>query len=55
MENLQISRLDHLSIVSGVIDDLGLVEAIDRRLQRDTNGLEEMTPSSCVISDKLNR
>ena len=34
MENLQVSRLDHLGIVSGVIDDLGLVKAIDRRLQK---------------------
>ena len=40
MENLKVSRLDHLGIISGVIDDLGLVEAIDSRLQKDKNGLE---------------
>jgi transposase len=54
MENLQVSRLDHLGIVSGVIDDLGLVEAIDRRLQRDKNGLEEITPGEAVKGMILN-
>ena len=54
MENLQVSRLDHLGIVSGVIDDLGLVEAIDRRLQRDKNGLEEISPGEAVKGMILN-
>ena len=54
MENLQVSRLDHLGIVSGVIDDLGLVQAIDRRLQRDRNGLEEISPGEAVKGMILN-
>jgi Domain of unknown function (DUF4277) len=44
MESLEVSRLDHLGIVSGVIDDLGLVDAINARLQKDKNGLEVISP-----------
>jgi transposase len=54
MEKLKVSRLDHLGIVSGVIDDLGLVEAIDGRLQRDKNGLEEISPGEAIKGMILN-
>jgi len=54
MENLKVSRLDHLGIVSGVIDDLGLVQAIDARLQKDKNGLEEITPGEAIKGMILN-
>ena len=48
MENLKVSRLDHLGIISGVIDDLGLVQSIDARLQKDKNGLEEISPGEAI-------
>jgi transposase len=54
MENLKVSRLDHLGIVSGVIDDLGLVQAIDARLQKDKNGLEEISPGEAIKGMILN-
>jgi len=54
MENLQVSRLDHLGIISGVIDDLGLVESIDARLQKDKNGLEEISPGEAIKGMILN-
>ena len=31
MESVQVERLDHLGVVSGVIKELGLVELIDER------------------------
>lgn len=33
---MDIKCLDHLGIIAGVIKDLGLIEAIDKRLQKDT-------------------
>lgn len=54
MENLKVSRLDHLGIISGVIDDLGLVQAIDERLQKDRNGLEEISPGEAIKGMILN-
>ncbi|MDP3705702.1 MAG: DUF4277 domain-containing protein [Legionellaceae bacterium] len=54
MENLRVFRLDHLGIISGVIDDLGLVQAIDERLQKDKNGLEEISPGEAIKGMILN-
>ncbi len=54
MEALKVSRLDHLGIVSGVIDDLGLVQAIDERLKKDKNGLEELSPGEAIKGMILN-
>lgn len=54
MENLQVSRLDHLGIISGVIDNLGLVQAIDSRLQKDKNSLEEISPGEAIKGMILN-
>lgn len=54
MENLRVSRLDHLGIISGVIDDLGLVQAIDTRLRKDKNGLEEISPGEAIKGMILN-
>lgn len=54
MESLKVSRLDHLGIISGVIDDLGLVQAIDARLQKDKNGLEEISPGETIKGMILN-
>jgi hypothetical protein len=44
--DIDIKRLDHLGIISGVIKDLGLVNAIDKRLQKDTQGQENITPET---------
>ncbi len=54
MESLKVSRLDHLGIISGVIDDLGLVQAIDARLQKDKNGQEEISPGEAIKGMILN-
>src|SRR3990167_3738489 len=54
MENFRVFRLDHLGIISGVIDDLGLAQAIDERLQRDKNGLEEISPGEAIKGMILN-
>ena len=54
MESLEVSRLDHLGIVSGVIDDLGLVDAINARLKKDKNGLEAISPGEAVKGMILN-
>lgn len=54
MENLKVYRLDHLGIISGVIDDLGLVQAIDARLQKDKNGQEEISPGEVIKGMILN-
>jgi hypothetical protein len=40
--DMKIKRLDHLGIVAGVIQDLGLIEAIDARLQKDENDQEKI-------------
>lgn len=32
MENLEIQRLDHLGVIAGTIQDLGIIEKIDSRL-----------------------
>ena len=54
MESLRVSRLDHLGIVSGIIDDLGLVPKIDARLQKDRYGLEEISPGEAIKGMILN-
>jgi len=43
---LKIKRLDHHGIVSGVIDDLGLVELIDEHLPQDEK--QEITPGEAI-------
>ena len=54
MDNLDITRLDHLGIVSGVIDDLDIVAAINTRLQKDQNGLEALSPGEAIQGMILN-
>jgi hypothetical protein len=34
MDNLNIKDIDHLGIVAGIIDEMGLVEIINRHLQK---------------------
>ena len=52
MENLQVERLDHLGVISGVIKDLGLIEKIDTRIARDDR--EEITTGEAVAGMILN-
>ena len=33
--NLEVKRLDHLGIVAGLIQDLGIVSYVDQRLKSD--------------------
>jgi transposase len=51
---MDIKRLDHLGIVAGVIKDLGLVEAIDKRLQKDTQNQEKITPGEAIAGMIMN-
>ncbi|WDE03890.1 IS1634 family transposase [Thalassomonas viridans] len=50
--NLKIKRLDHHGIVAGVIDDLKLVELIDRHLPQDDK--QEITPGEAIKGMILN-
>tara|TARA_B100001971_G_C17963667_1_gene418735 strand:+ start:103 stop:708 length:606 start_codon:yes stop_codon:yes gene_type:complete len=52
MENVQVERLDHLGIISGVIKDLGLIERIDARIVPDAE--EEITTGEAVAGMLLN-
>jgi transposase len=52
--DMDIKRLDHLGIVAGVIKDLGLVEAIDKRLQKDTQNQENITPGEAIVGMIIN-
>jgi transposase len=52
MEDLQVERLDHLGIISGVIKDLGLIERIDARIDPDAN--EEISTGEAVAGMLLN-
>ena len=54
IEGLRITRLDHHGIVAGVIDDLGLVCSINERIQKDKNGLEEISPGEAIKGMILN-
>jgi len=51
---MDIKRLDHLGIVAGVIKDLGLIEAIDKRLQKDTQNQENITPGEAIAGMIIN-
>ena len=51
---MDIKRLDHLGIVAGVIKDLGLIEAIDERLQKDKNEQEHISPGEAIAGMIIN-
>ncbi len=51
---MNIKRLDHLGIISGVIKDLGLVEAIDMHLKKDIQDQEKITAGEAVAGMILN-
>jgi transposase len=51
---MDIKRLDHLGIVAGIIKELKLVEAIDKRLQKDENEQENITPGEAIAGMIMN-
>jgi transposase len=51
---LEIKRLDHLGIISGVINELGLIDAIDHRLQKDTTDQAHITPGEAIAGMIIN-
>ena len=52
MEDLQVERLDHLGIISGVIKDSGLIERIAARIVPDAD--EALTTGEAVAGMILN-
>ena len=52
MDDLQVARLDHLGIISGVIKDLGLIEKIDERIDPDAD--EAISTGEAVAGMLLN-
>jgi len=52
MEGLQVERLDHLGVISGVIKDLGFIEMIDKRIAPDDQ--EAITTGEAVAGMILN-
>jgi transposase len=52
MDDLQVERLDHLGIISGVIKDLGIIERIDDRIVPDVE--EEISTGESVAGMILN-
>jgi transposase len=49
---LQIENLDHLGLIAGVIDELGLVELADREL--GTHKLQQVSPGQVLKAMVLN-
>lgn len=52
MEQVRVERLDHLGLIASVINDLGLMNMIDRHLVPDAQ--EVMTPGEAVAGMILN-
>ena len=52
MDSVSVERLDHLGVISAVIQDLGLVDMIDARLIPDAQ--EVITPGEAVAGMILN-
>jgi transposase len=52
MDDLHVERLDHLGIISGIINDLGLIEKIDARIVPDE--AEEISTGEAVAGMILN-
>tara|TARA_B100000749_G_scaffold275934_1_gene262362 strand:+ start:136 stop:1791 length:1656 start_codon:yes stop_codon:yes gene_type:complete len=51
---MDIKRLDHLGIIAGVIKDLGLIEALDNRLKKDTYNQEHISPGEAIAGMIIN-
>ena len=52
MESIKIERIDHLGIVAGVIQDLGIIEMIDSRITPDQR--EEITTGEAIAGMIIN-
>jgi len=46
MGSIKVERIDHLGIVAGVIQDLGIIEMIDSRIAPDER--EEITTGQAI-------
>lgn len=49
---MQIENLDHLGLIAGIIDELGLVELADQELK--THPLQEVSPGQVLKAMILN-
>jgi transposase len=54
IQDMQIGRLDHLGIISGTIKELGIIEAIDTRLQTNRKDMETITPGEAIAGMIIN-
>jgi hypothetical protein len=52
MEPIRVERLDHLGVMGSMINDIGLIDRIDRRLVPDTQAM--ITPGDAVAGMLLN-
>jgi len=52
MESVKIERIDHLGIVAGVIQDLGIIDMIDSRITPDER--EEITTGEAIAGMIIN-
>ena len=52
MESVKVERLDHLGVIAGVIEDLGIIEMIDARFVPDKR--EEISTGEAVAGMILN-
>ena len=52
MESIKIERIDHLGIVAGVIQDLGIIEMIDSKIIPDER--EEITTGEAIAGMIIN-
>ena len=52
LENLEIKTINHLGIIAGIIDEIGIVEIVDEQLGTDTK--EIVSPGKIVKAIILN-
>ena len=49
LENLEIKNLNHLGIIAGIIDEIGIVEIVDEQLGTDSS---EIISPGVIIQGK---
>jgi hypothetical protein len=52
MERVKVERIDHLGIVAGVIQDLGIIDMIDSRIVPDER--EDITTGEAIAGMIIN-
>jgi transposase len=52
ISEITIKNIDHLGIVAGLVDEIGIVETIDEKLGRDKQ--EKLSPGTVVKAILLN-